>query len=532
MARKNLSAGIFFFVFLLTLFVSSALYLLFGLVFKKAILFHLALSLISLMFCIVLGGVRQLSNAFSELKGHGSIKLQRILTSVLSLLCFLLLFYLIQTRYFYQIDLTEESVNTLSEQSHEVLAKLNKPIVAKYFMRGAGSLKGDQELLKRYNSYSKKFLVTSHDLDKDRPLADALGIKELNSVYLGYEDEVVNPDKQAAKGIIESGGLSEEKITNALLKLVRAVKPVVYFSKGHGEGSILDEADSGFSFLKDAFESDGFIVQELDYEVLAQKPAEKSLVVFLSCPKDLLPREYENLRTYVNSGGGILALLEPRQSSNLNTFFSEYGFLLGNDTIVGEERYTNGGAALGVQPIISKFSDHPSLRGFSKSIVVSAAMSVRKKADADHLLEIAFTDENTWAETNLKNLYSKTPEAKKEESDLVGPVSMSAVSDGSLIDMNSSFKDRKSKSRIAVIGDLDLVANVNLYQLFNRDYILNIANWIVGEEEHISIRTGTIRKSKKIISEDEYSKIFLVAGLLLPEVILILGYFILRRKEG
>lgn len=519
------------FIFLTTIAVSFLLHVFFGPVFITAIYVHLYISLISGLMYLLLGGYADLRAAYGQLSNSSNLKLQRILVSVLAVGCFFTLFYILSTRLFFQIDLTEEGVNTLSNQSVEVLSRIDKPVVARYFARGASGNKADIELLRRYSAYSINFSFVEHDLDKDRPLADALGVKELNSVYLGFEDEKISKESQTARGLLEAGGLTEEKITNALLRLVRVIKPIAYFSKGHGEGSILEETDAGFSFLKEAFISDGFIVQELDYELLPTISPDKSLVVYLSCPKDLLPREQEFLQQYLKKGGSLLALLEPRQESNLLGVLSGYGFILGKDTIVGEERYTNGGASLGVQPIISHFSDHPALKDFSKSIVVSAAMSIRKKADADQVTEIAYTDENTWAETNLTSLYSKTPEAKKDQSDILGPVSVSAVFDAARVDPQGSYKEYFGKNRIAIIGDLDFAANVNLFQLFNRDYVLNVANWLVGEAEYVSIRAGTIRKSKKIISEEEYSKIFLFAGLFLPEVILIFGFYLYKKKN-
>ena len=200
---------------------------------------------------------------------------------------------------------------------------------------------------------------------------------------------------------------------------------------------------------------------------------------------------------------------------------SSLGFEIGNDTIVGLEKFTTAAASLGVQPVISQYADHPSLKNFEKSIIVSAAVSVRKKAAADSLTEIAYTAEDTWAESNLKDLYSKTPTAVKDQDDLFGPVSIAAVSDLKLPgDASSSISQR-----LVVVGDLDFSANVNLYQLFNRDFILNLMNWVVGDEENISIRAGSLTKSMKIISENEYSSIFLWTGLVLPELILFFGFY-------
>ncbi len=518
--KNKQNSNIFAFISLIAAFIAFGLFLFFGMLFQTAIFVHLGLAVLAFLGFAVSGGISRLfsskvrrNSAGEVLKKEYSSAL-RLSYSVLTVFCFGLCFYIIQTRFPFQIDTTKENVYTLSEQTRSLLSKTQKDLKARYFLRGLNSVKADIEILKRYNNFSKNFLVTQHDLDKERPLADSLGINAINSLFLSLgEDD--------AKGVVISGGLTEEKITNAILKLTRAIKPTAYFTRGHGEGDFEDETEGGFSLLKESLESDGFNVQPIDLSVAGEVQVKNSVIVFLSPSRDLFPLELAQLKEYVSKGGNIFVFAEPRIRTNLIDYVSSLGFEIGNDTIVGLEKFTTAAASLGVQPVISQYADHPSLKNFEKSIIVSAAVSVRKKAAADSLTEIAYTAEDTWAESNLKDLYSKTPTAVKDQDDLFGPVSIAAVSDLKLPgDASSSISQR-----IVVVGDLDFSANVNLYQLFNRDFILNLMNWVVGDEENISIRAGSLTKSMKIISENEYSSIFLWTGLVLPELILFFGFY-------
>lgn len=502
----------FGYLFLIFAFVSVFLFLLFDTYFKVALYSHVAICLICLVMFLVGGGVARVS---SSLRGGGKGKIERLLYCFLLVLLFFVSFYIAKTKLPFQFDLTENKAYTLSSQTTEILSKANKAIKAQYFLRGLSKTKHDLDLLSRYKAKSSNFLVSQHDLDKERPLAESLGIKELNSLYLSYGEE---SNAKVKTGVIVSGGLSEEKITNALLKLTRVSKPTIYFASGHGEGSIEDKDEAGFSFVKEAFEADGFIVENADLTKASTYSPKHSAIGFLSIQKDLSPLELEQLKLYLSKGGALFVLIEPKRQSNLLDLLSSYGFIIGNDTIVGLEKFTTGSAALGVQPVISKYANHKSLNNFDKNIVVSAAASIRKKATADQITELAFTDDDTWAETSLNELYSKTPTAKKEANDISGPVSIAAAYDSSL-------------NRMVVVGDLDFSANVNLYQLFNRDFLLNLANWVVGDEEYVSIRSGTIRKSKKVIGEEEYSNIFLWTGVILPELILLFGICYYTRKH-
>ena len=53
----------------------------------------------------------------------------------------------------------------------------------------------------------------------------------------------------------------EENLTNALLKVIREGKKVVYFLEGHGEHSINNTEREGYSEAKRAIESQNYVVK-------------------------------------------------------------------------------------------------------------------------------------------------------------------------------------------------------------------------------------------------------------------------------
>ncbi|HSU90222.1 MAG TPA: hypothetical protein VLI44_02155, partial [Sporolactobacillaceae bacterium] len=59
--------------------------------------------------------------------------------------------------------------------------------------------------------------------------------------------------------------------------------------------------------------------------------------------------------------------------------------------------------------------------------------------------------------------------------------------------------------------------------LFNRDFFINSADWLTGEENSISIRPRSIRASRFRLTTDQFSIVFAFAVLLLPELLLIAG---------
>jgi len=84
----------------------------------------------------------------------------------------------------------------------------------------------------------------------------------------------------------------------------------------------------------------------------------------------------------------------------------------------------------------------------------------------------------------------------------------------------------KPAGRVVVIGDADFVNNANIRQLFNRDFFLNILNWTIGEEEGVTIRAKSLRRSVKVLTNRQISLIFLVAGVLIPELVTLAGFVV------
>jgi ABC-type uncharacterized transport system involved in gliding motility auxiliary subunit len=76
---------------------------------------------------------------------------------------------------------------------------------------------------------------------------------------------------------------------------------------------------------------------------------------------------------------------------------------------------------------------------------------------------------------------------------------------------------------MVVIGSTDFANNQYFNQFYNRDFTVNSIDWLAGEEKSISIRPRTLRSSSFRLTVDQFSLVFALSVLLLPEVLLILG---------
>ena len=104
--------------------------------------------------------------------------------------------------------------------------------------------------------------------------------------------------------------------------------------------------------------------------------------------------------------------------------------------------------------------------------------------------------------------------------DKKGPISIAVATTAKLKNIGV---DKEGTAKIVVLGTAGFANNRFIRILFNRDLFLNISNWLVGQEEFISIRPRSLRSSRIQLTKNEGSVIFYLSFLFLPEILLIVG---------
>jgi hypothetical protein len=494
---------------LVLVFISLLLFGFLDTSFHTTSLAHGGLGVLCFCLFLFLGGVRKGSGATRS----GTLSAKReMVQNFFYILFFLgtlvLGAFVIRLYLPLRFDFTEEKVHSLSSHTVQILSQLEKPLLVRIFSLGAEPPSKVKTLLDRYAAENANFRWQALDPDMHRTLVEKLGIQEKDTLHFAF------PEEKETQGIILARNIDEEGITNSLITLLRGRTTTIYVPQSHGEGSLVATEEYGFSFLRESLMGEGYSLQVLDLILENSIPLKDSLLLVLAPKKEFLEGEKKKIREFLDAGGSAFFLLEPLYNDLIKEFLLEKGIVPGDDMIVDREAFTFKDGVLGVQPLVDTFTTHPSVGGFNKTIIMSTASSVRKAGGADQVNEVAFTSPSSWAETNIELLYSDTPTAEKDDNDIAGPVSIAAV-----------FQDEVSgkDQRIMAIGDLDFVANANIRQLFNRDFVLNAINWTVGEDYAVSIRAGTLRKSQEVITPSQFKNIFIIAGVLLPEIVLLLG---------
>jgi ABC-type uncharacterized transport system involved in gliding motility auxiliary subunit len=451
-----------------------------------------------------------------------------LLSTALGILIIGMLAFL-STRYSLRFDWSEQRVNTLTSQSLALLEGLEEELRITAFFSGEESIAA-RDLLDRYAYASPRVELEFADPNQRPDLVAALEIdvESLNTglvhIALGAESVTVSE-------------LHEAAITNAMLKLSRDEQRTIYFLEGHGERPVLGERAEqakGFGRAVQALRNETYGVESLLLAAAGDVPDDADLVIIAGPTRPLPVQEHTALARYLERGGALLVLLDPRANSDLDADLRRWGVVVGEDVIFDAKLALFGQAT---SPFAGKYAAHPITGEMRDVVLFHMARSVDVAEGFTDLEPVVFTGEDSWAERDLAG-WTRTGRAGFDENDLLGPVPVmvagrlssggeepSAGTEPSAGEEPSADPDPSVQraARLVVVGDSDFVTNEFIVDYQNRDLFVNAVNWLVDDTEHISLRPPISRASRFRLSAEQFMRIQYLSLFVLPEAIAVLG---------
>ncbi len=419
------------------------------------------------------------------------------------------------TRYNVRLDYSEGAIHSLSEQSLQELAQLESDVEVTVLV----SKLEDQpirDLLDRYAHESERFVVDYADPNVRPGLLDKFGIspeqlgRGLVRVAIGAE-------------AVEISEVTEQNVTNALVKLTRQGEKVVYFLEGHGERPIADEAAAlrtGYGRAAAALANENYRTQSLLLAAAGEVPEDADVVIVAGATRSLLDVEYDALDRYLMRGGALLALVDPRTRSDWVTRLNDWGVDLGDDVVIDRALALFGRAT---SPLAGAYApDHPITANMREATLFHDVRSVRRRPGVGEFTEIVFTGNDSWAETDLERMDGDGA-VGLDAGDLRGPVPVALAGTPALSDDDEANGSSSEPGRLVVFGDADFAGNEYLDAYRNRDLFVNSVNWLIGDVEAISIRPNISRHSNFELSEEQFRTLRSLSLFVFPELIAVLG---------
>jgi ABC-type uncharacterized transport system involved in gliding motility auxiliary subunit len=450
-----------------------------------------------------------------EARRAGKYGTSAVLGTVLAIALLGLLAFL-STRYHTRWDWTEASSHSLTDQTQKVLDSLEDDVSVTAFY-SAIAAPAARDVLDRYAYRSDRFQVAYVDPQARPGLVESLGVttEKLTGglVHIQLGEESVEVDE-----------LTEERLTNALVKLTRRDKKKVYFLEGHGERPIDgdgSDGEGGFAFARESLENENYEVETILLAAQGGVPEDADVLIAAGPTRPFFPTEVEALRAWVAGGGALLVLVDPGSETELSGLVAEWGVTLGNDVIVDRVQGLFGRP---VSPFAAEYAPHPITEGLREATLFHMARSVQPSPEAAAAFTVLVrTSAESWGETNLE-AFQTEGRAELDDADLAGPVPVAVA--GSLAAEPGAADAAAEPGRLVVIGDSDFATNPLLRQFRNRDLFVNMVNWLLGDVEAISVRPDSARASRLQLTRSQFSQIRYLSLFVLPEAIAILGVFV------
>ncbi len=459
-----------------------------------------------------------------------------LLVIVVLVLAILVLVNYFVSKHDYRKDFTAAKLHSLSGQSVAVLKGLKTDVsFTGFFREGNYGRAAMESLLKLYAYHSGRVKYTFVDPDKNPGLVKRYDVTQDGTTIIEAGDK---------EGRITT--TSEEDLTNALIKATRAQKKVVYFLEGHGEESVDETGDNGYSTAKAELEKLGYEVRKQSLALADRFPKDCALLVVPGPQKDLMPNEYETIRAYLADGGRCLFLVDPETPTLLPLFLADYGFKLENDIVVDTVSRLLGGDYF--MPVVSEYESHAITDKFGYATFFPYARSVEigeTKPEGATVAALAKTSPNSWSERELDQKEVKFTAEKDKQ----GPIGLAAV---------SSFKTKpaspapaaskpdepapaaeaaapeaaEKEARVAVLGDSDFAKNRYYGLSGNGNFFLNVANWLAEEADLIAIQPKTQTPRTIQMTPSQGRLLMLVSLVLLPLAVLVAGVTVWLRRRS
>jgi ABC-type uncharacterized transport system involved in gliding motility auxiliary subunit len=463
-------------------------------------------------------------------------------------LCIVLLLNILGKNYRLKYDATTAKVNTLSQQTKNIIKNLKKPMEIIGFIpsKDATSKATFMDFCDSYTYISGgKIQCKIIDPNKNPGLAKKFHIITGGKIVYGIQNE---DDYTRAEF------LSEEDLTSAIIRLTSNIKKVIYFTSGHGEGDITSDKQDQYNKLQIKLTDIGYKTDVM-YPNFKNIPQDCTVLVIVGPTSEFMTQEIEAIEAYLNKGGSALILIDPLTKTGLEDMLVKWGLII-HDTIVVD--YFSNMNDNPLIPVIAKYTvKHPIIISESGSVIpltfftLARSMRYMSKLIPDvtfsPLLTTTGGSNYSYGETNLKAYKEKSEYEYNRNEDLNGPLALAFVltknihtekendSEAKADNKQETKKDKEKplQGKIVVIGDSNFVNNASIDYYGNSVLALNSINWLSGDDELISIERPTTKPNIISLTNQQKKLIYYICVILLPGIMFFTGILIWwKRRKG
>ena len=423
---------------------------------------------------------------------------------------------MLSNRHSVQFDWTSNQRNTLSSSSIDLLKTLEQPVEVTVYVQDDDTVHAAvTEILQRYQREKDDFTFRLINPDIDFDSAKQDGVERYGQIIIKYNDN---------REIVSS--LSEQTISNALLRLSRPGGRKVIFLKGHGERSISDDDNTSYNTFAAEFESKGFTLEAQNL-LLSTFPPDTSVLVIAAPDRALLQGEVDHIKTYIDDGGNLLWMMDPGDMQNMGELADLLGIRFQPGIIV--DNNINLRNTLRIQhpamiPVLDYLS-HPVTENIQYNTLFPISRGIEQVGDRFNGTRIVQSLPQSWSETSA---LSDEIVFEPDNDDTRGPIGIVMALERDLAEDNN--RDKASQ-RIIVTGDSDFRANSYIGAGANLSLGMNIINWLAGDDDLIAVEQKQAPDTRLELDDTEIMLIGTGYFIILPATLILSGVVIWMRRR-
>ncbi len=415
-----------------------------------------------------------------------------------------------------RFDLTTEKLYTLSDQTRQIVGGLQQDVKVIRFDKTPNPQFDD--LLAQYKRLNSHLSYRTVDPNQDRGLADEYGATRMGDTIVASGARKEHLDAGAQSDV------SEQDLTGAIIKAINDKVKTVCFITGHGEHSITDSSEAGYSQVDDGLKKENYTTKSINLITGGGVPADCTAVVDAGPTQAFFPQEVVMVTKFLDGGGKALLLVDPRTDPKLDDIFSAWNIAVGNNIVVdasGMGQMIGGGPLM---PIVVDFGDSTITKGFTRSMTFFPLARTVSIADKNKpmpaLTELLKTSERSFA---IPKLDPGQKEVKFDPKvDTQGPLSLG---------VSGERQSDGKKVRIVVIGNSQFAANPFVAHVRNGDLFYNSISWLAEDESLISIRPKSATNRTVNLSQAQRSLLVLTDIFLIPGLVFFSGIYIWWKRR-
>lgn len=422
----------------------------------------------------------------------------------------------LSTQYVYQADWTTGARNTISDETRRLLDDMQHPVNISAFVQDDELIRSQiKDLIGSYQRFKQDITLEFVNPDREPARVRELGIASGGEIVIRYLDRSEN---------IQT--LSEQQLSNALLRLSRQQQRWIVFLTGHGERPPAGDTNHGLGIFTGELERKGLNVQTVNLAE-AEIPSNTNLLVLAGPRVELLPGEIAKLQRHVEQGGNLLWLAEPGDLHGLQALAEQLDISLLPGMIVDATSQMFGIENPGFA-IVTGYPRHEITNEMTAVTVYpeAAALEINDSETWD-AIPLLTTLERAW--TELGEIAGEI-QFDPDTDERAGPLDIGVALTR---ERNDDSGASLPMQRIIVIGDGDFLSNTYLGNAGNLGLGLNMVQWLSHDDAALNVRIKSAPDTSLVLGKTAQAVIGLGFLVGLPVLLLLSGVVIwlLRRRR-